>query len=313
VTDDTQRDNVRRAIEGDLDAFDAVVHHHAPAAYRLAVAVVGETLARDLVGDGFLAAWRQLGHLRDEARIEPWLQRIVLSRGRAILRSGRAVHEIPANAWREGTLVAPHDGMGAAEARAVLESAFGRLAYDQRALVALHYAAGLSLGDVAAALDLTVGAARTRLAASLEALRKLSGVDRADGAVSPYARPGAGAARGSRPGGVVDTATSPGDVAPSTEGRMPPQQPHLEAFLESLADVAVPADLAGAVMSHVREHPARRASLRLPILALVAGLLLAVAAAMAAGWSPPFDILPGPPAPTLAPVASPSPSTSPLP
>jgi hypothetical protein len=94
---------------------------------------------------------------------------------------------------------------------------------------------------------------------------------------------------------------------------MPPQEAHVEAFLESMAAAAVPADLARAVASHVRERPSRRPSLRLPLLAAAAGLLLTVAVAMAAGWDPPFDVAPGPPAPaSLPPVArtqSPDPAT----
>jgi hypothetical protein len=90
-----------------------------------------------------------------------------------------------------------------------------------------------------------------------------------------------------------------------SDERMPPQEAHVEAFLESLADVAVPGDLAGAVSAIVRERPSRRPSLRLPLLAAAAGLLLTVSVAMAAGWTPPFDILPGPQGSvTLPPVAS---------
>jgi hypothetical protein len=91
-----------------------------------------------------------------------------------------------------------------------------------------------------------------------------------------------------------------------TDERMPVQEPHVEAFLATLADAPVPGDLAFAVSSHVRERPSRRPSFRLPLLAAAAGLLLTVSVAMAAGWQPPFDILPGPqeagslPAPTAS-------------
>jgi RNA polymerase sigma-70 factor (ECF subfamily) len=184
---------VHRARDGDLDAFDQLVLQHTPAAYRIAVAVVGETLARDLVQEAFLAAWQQLPRLRDPERFAPWLHRIVVNRGRSMLRRGRSVREIPVSAWHEGTLVAPHDDLGAAEARVVLASTFAALSYDQRAVIALHYAAGLSLREVAEALDVPVGTAKSRLASALEALRRGAGVDRAAGAASPWARPRPGA------------------------------------------------------------------------------------------------------------------------
>ncbi len=96
-----------------------------------------------------------------------------------------------------------------------------------------------------------------------------------------------------------------------TDERMPPQVPHVEAFLESLAAVAVPGELAGAVSSHLRERPSRRPSLRLPLLAASAGLLLTVGVAMAVGWEPPFDILPGPQATASLSLPSPSASANP--
>ncbi len=187
-------DPVQRARDGDLDAFDQLVLLHTPAAYRIAVAVVGETLARDLVQEAFLGAWQQLPRLRDPDRFGPWLHRIVVNRGRSVLRRGRAVREIPVTAWHEGTLVHPHDGMGAAEARAVLASTFSALSYDQRSVIALHYAAGLSLREVAEALDVPVGTAKSRLAAALEALRRQAGVDAA-GAPGGPGRAGPGGAR----------------------------------------------------------------------------------------------------------------------
>ncbi len=296
-------DSVPPARDPGLDAFEALVAVHAPAAHRVAVAIVGETLARELLDEAFIAAWRGLPRLREPARFGPWLHRILVSRGRALLRHRGSVREIPVPAWHEAGPVHAHDGMGAADARAVLTSTFASLAYDQRVIVALHYAAGLSLRAVGETLDVPVGTVRSRLSAALKAMRNASGVDRSDGAGSPWARPGSVPA----PGSVAGAAEG---AEPPSEDRMPPQQPHLEAFLESLAGVAVPADLAAAVTTHVREHPSRRPSLRLPILAAAAGLLVTVAVAIAAGWNPPFDILPGPQV-TLAPVASPDASMAP--
>lgn len=185
--EDIHLDPVPRARNGDLDAFDQLVHLHTPAAYRIAVAVVGESLARDLVQEAFLAAWLQLPHLRDPERFAPWLHRIVVNKGRSMLRRRRSVREIPVTPWHEATLVSPRGDLGAAEARAFLATTFSALSYDQRAVIALHYAAGLSLREVAEALDVPVGTAKSRLAAALEALRRGAGIDGSleDGGSSP--------------------------------------------------------------------------------------------------------------------------------
>jgi RNA polymerase sigma-70 factor (ECF subfamily) len=55
---------------------------------------------------------------------------------------------------------------------AELEIALARLTVEQRTVIALHYAADLSIADVAAALAVPVGTAKSRLAAALERLRR---------------------------------------------------------------------------------------------------------------------------------------------
>jgi RNA polymerase sigma-70 factor (ECF subfamily) len=294
--EEARLDPVALARGGDLDAFDQLVRQHAPAAYRLAAALVGESLARELAGEAFLAAWQQLPRLHDPDRLAPWLHRIVVNRGRAMLRRGRAVREIPVSAFHESRLGGPHAPVGSGEARAVLAGALAALSYDQRAIIALHHAAGLSVRETAEALDIPASGARSRLEAALEALRRRAGVDPRAAGMDPSAPRGARAA---------------------TDERMPPQDdPRVEAYLRSLGEAPVPADLAGAVTTRVRERPSRRPSLRLPALAGAAGLLLVVSLAMAAGWRPPFDLLPGPeptswPSTAPGPTAAPGPTTSP--
>jgi RNA polymerase sigma factor (sigma-70 family) len=99
-----------------------------------------------------------------------------VNRGRSILRRGHGVREIPVSPVHEATLRAPGDPFAGAEARAVVAASFAALSYDQRVVVGLHYAAGLSLAEVAEALDVPVGTAKSRLAAALEALRRRAGV-----------------------------------------------------------------------------------------------------------------------------------------
>jgi RNA polymerase sigma-70 factor, ECF subfamily len=260
-------DPVTRARDGDVDAFDELVHRHAPAAYRVAVAAVGETLAPDLVAEAFLAAWRHLPRLRDPDRFAPWLLRIVVNRGRSLLRRARSVREIPVTTPPDATVTVAGDGRVAAGTPSSLASAFSALAYDQRAIIALEHAAGLSQLEVGEALEVPATVAGSRLAAALESLGRRAGID--------------------------------GERTPAGDERMPSLDPRLEAYLASLAEPPVPRDLPTSVAEGVRRHPGRQPSLRLPALSLAAGLLLVVAIAMAGGWKPPIDLLPGPqPTPT---------------
>ena len=68
----------RLAREGDRDAFARLVDLHQQSAWRVAMAALGRPEeAEDAAQDGFIAAWRNLGNLRDDDRFRPWLLSIV--------------------------------------------------------------------------------------------------------------------------------------------------------------------------------------------------------------------------------------------
>ena len=124
-----------------------------------------------MVQDAFVQAWRGLARLRDPDRFVPWLHRIVANRARTVRRSSHRVREIGLDLVAEGAIPSTGDVFGAAEARAMIEGAFRRLSIDQRTLIGLHYASGLSITDVAAVLEIPVGTTKSRLATALAALR----------------------------------------------------------------------------------------------------------------------------------------------
>jgi RNA polymerase sigma-70 factor (ECF subfamily) len=163
----------RRARAGDLVAFEALAERHAPDLYRLAVAIVGEGDARDLTQESLLAAWTQLPSLRDPERILPWMRRILVNRCRNHIRArGRRTAAVDLDSAEVG---ADGDFTDPVHARLVLDGAFERLTDDQRAVLALHYAAGLSIRDAAEVLGLRVGTAKSRLNAALTVMRRAIG------------------------------------------------------------------------------------------------------------------------------------------
>jgi RNA polymerase sigma factor (sigma-70 family) len=153
-----------------MEAFSELVTAQGPAIYRLARAFVGDG-AEDLAQDVFVAAWRALPGLRDADRFGPWLHRIALNRCRSAVRASGRVREIPMGPAAEATTVSA-DFRTAVEARAVVGPAFRRLPDEARSLLALHYAAGLSLRECAEVLGVAEGTAKSRLNAALEALRR---------------------------------------------------------------------------------------------------------------------------------------------
>lgn len=146
---------------------------HGQAIHRLAVAIVGPDDAADVTQEVLVLAWQRLPQLRDPSREAAWLRRVVvnrcLDRGRA---ASRRVRTIAMTAGDSGTghPVAPEPNLPGFDP--AIDAALRRLPMEQRAVIALHYAADLPLVEVADALKVPVGTAKSRLAAALERLRR---------------------------------------------------------------------------------------------------------------------------------------------
>ena len=155
-----------------MTAFEALVESSTPSVYRLARAYVGEAGAPDVVQDAFLAAWRALPRLRNPDRFEPWLHRIAVNHCRSALRGRSRVREIDLDATDPARAPTVRDFRSEVEARALVEPAFRRLHEDHRAVIALHYAAGLPIHEAADVLQIPEGTAKSRLNAALTQLRR---------------------------------------------------------------------------------------------------------------------------------------------
>jgi RNA polymerase sigma-70 factor (ECF subfamily) len=80
MTDDPDRDLVRRAQAGDTDAFSELVRRHERVVYNLAFRFMrNETQADDMAQEAFLKAFRLLKGFRAEARFSTWLYRVTSS------------------------------------------------------------------------------------------------------------------------------------------------------------------------------------------------------------------------------------------
>jgi RNA polymerase sigma-70 factor (ECF subfamily) len=148
------------------------VERHAAAIHRLAVAIVGPDEAADVTQDVLVLAWQRRAQLRDAEREAAWIRRIIVNRcidrGRAAARRVRTVSlEAGHEAWG-GAVPAP----STTDFDPAIDAALRGLPVEQRAVIALHYAADLPLTDVADALGVPVGTAKSRLATALERLRR---------------------------------------------------------------------------------------------------------------------------------------------
>jgi RNA polymerase sigma-70 factor (ECF subfamily) len=173
-----QAELVARAQHGDREAFSVLARGASGRLYATARLILRQPeLAEDALQETLIAAWRDIRGLRDPDRLDAWLHRLLvrachrqLSRERR-----RRVAELELDDDISGPALS--DGSGALADRDEIERAFRRLTDDQRTILALVYFADLSLTDVAAALSVPVGTAKSRLHRSIDSLRAALAAD----------------------------------------------------------------------------------------------------------------------------------------
>jgi len=164
-----QRDLVEAARRGDHEAFEVLASAAAAQLLRFAQLVLRDRpRAEDAVQEALVRAWQGLPDLRDPESWDAWLHRLIVracaDQGRRRLRHAPEVRM----AWTDPVAgdharsFADHDQ---------LDRAFKRLKPDQRAAVVLRYYLGLTVPEVADALGLPVGTAKSRIHYAIEALR----------------------------------------------------------------------------------------------------------------------------------------------
>lgn len=197
-----QSDVVIRAQNGDRDAFaslaEAVGGRFHSAAYSI---LRDRSLAEDATQQALVNIWRNLPQLRDPARFEAWSYRLLVNACYALSKSERRWLPRMLRSAREP--VADDDIEHVVE-RDQLERAFRHLSVDQRTAIVLHHYLGLTVGEVADAVDAPVETVRSRLRYALRAMRAAIEADTRESALANNvlrAEPipnGAGSGRGSR-------------------------------------------------------------------------------------------------------------------
>ena len=159
---------VRRALDGDEDAFRWIVETFTADMARICFVVCGdETLSEDAVAAAWPIAWRRLDSLREVDRLGSWLVSIAANQARQMARSRRrrGVREISVGDVDELAVSRER------ESHIDLANALGRLDPDDRALLALRYVAGFDSNELAHATGLSPSGTRARLARLLDRMR----------------------------------------------------------------------------------------------------------------------------------------------
>ena len=176
-----QRDLVEAARRGDHEAFEVLAIAAADRLYAIARLVLRDThQAEDAVQDALTRAWRQLPRLRDPERWDAWLYRLIVN---ACADEGRRRRRWSAEVRMIRSEPITLDSAASLADRDQIERGFRRLKPSQRAAVVLRFYLGLSVPEVAEALGVPIGTAKSRIYYATEAMRAALEAD-ADVAVS---------------------------------------------------------------------------------------------------------------------------------
>jgi RNA polymerase sigma-70 factor, ECF subfamily len=161
---------LRAAASGDEQALaQLIAAHHSPMV-RAAFVVTGDAAtAREAAQNAWSIAWSRLGTVRDPARIREWLVAISANEARQLARRSqrRQVREIRIDGL-DHVADDPAEEIDLVD----LERALGGLSRDDRRLLALRYVADLDSTVIASRLGMSASGVRSRLARTLERLRR---------------------------------------------------------------------------------------------------------------------------------------------
>lgn len=148
---------------GERDAFGALIERYQGVVCAVSYSRTGDhALSEDVAQETFIAAWRQLGQLREPGRLRAWLCGIARNLARKARR--RSAREAPLERVLVFEGANPFDQAAEAESGRVVRDALLRVPETYRDVLVLYYRDQRSVRDVAVALGLTEAAVLQRLA-----------------------------------------------------------------------------------------------------------------------------------------------------
>jgi RNA polymerase sigma-70 factor (ECF subfamily) len=164
---------------GSREAFEQLMRRWTPRLLRYAARHLGHVeAARDVVQDTWVAAIGALRRLDDTALFQTWIYRIAIHKCADAIRLLERQRRLKISTATDVAIAARTPSAGT-PSTAGLDVAAGlrRLPEEQRTAIHLFYGEDLSIGEIAAILEIPVGTARSRLHHARESLRNQLGVE----------------------------------------------------------------------------------------------------------------------------------------
>jgi RNA polymerase sigma-70 factor (ECF subfamily) len=161
---------VLRAQCGDREAMELLLRGVQPRLHGYVSRLVGAEHAPDVLQDVLISIARKLTWLADPRLFRPWAFRIASRASFRQVRREQRWRRYAADDADVDAVPAPEPPPSDDVLRELLDSP--ELSPASRAVLVLHFQEELSLGEVAAVLEIPLGTAKSRLAYGLKALRR---------------------------------------------------------------------------------------------------------------------------------------------
>ena len=169
---------INAVMNGDVNAYSILVRQYQKPIFNLMYRVTGSSEdAKDLTQETFIKAYEKLDHFRMGARFFPWLYTIGYNHARNFVQRGKPFQQSSDEDFEKYAGV---DYPSQQEERVLAQIDFLRiyqaleqLPMDYREAVILHYHEGLSMEDIATALQLSISGAKMRVHRGIKKLREI--------------------------------------------------------------------------------------------------------------------------------------------
>jgi RNA polymerase sigma-70 factor (ECF subfamily) len=182
--DKAENEIIKLVLNGDRDAYRALVDRHYQFAFRIACRITGDPDdAEEVAQEAFLRAYTQLSTFRQDSSFSTWVNRIAMNqalnlverRKRDLLRSSEQIADVPNS---EGAMqladgkAGPERQLLDREFKSLREAAMATLTPMERTAFSLRHMEDMPISEIAEALHVPANSAKQAVFRAVSKLRR---------------------------------------------------------------------------------------------------------------------------------------------
>ena len=168
---------IDKVLNGNVNAYGMIVEKYQQPIYNLMLRTVGsEDKAADLAQETFIRAYEKLDLFRPGNKFFSWLYAIGMNLARDSIRKNKIFYAIDNKnnlTLNDRIDEEEHNPYEERIEMAHLQYALNKLPFKEKEAIILRYREGLSMKDIAAALEISVSGVKMRIHRGLKKLRKI--------------------------------------------------------------------------------------------------------------------------------------------